>query len=409
MPSFSYTARNSQGQVIKGSVVAATHDAATQAVIKQGLKPILVKIEGHASSEEKKNFLGLGAKVKNKDLVLFTRQLSTMISAGVPIVSSLTTLKDQAENKKFKKQLDGVVKDVEGGISLADALQKHPSTFNAIYVNMVRAGEAGGILEDILKKLSLQQEKEATLRAKVKSATSYPLVLLGITIIAFFVLTIFVVPKIGSIVLNLGGQGAKLPPLTRGMLGLSNFIRHQWYIVFGVVIGGPIGLNYWRKTPAGKAKFDAILLKIPVINVIVTKVAVARFARIFASLMGAGVSVLEALQVTSGAIGNAVIEAELKQAAKEVQAGKQLSQPLSQSKTFPPIVSQMLKVGEETGQTDVILIKVADFYEEEVDAVVNSLSSILEPVMIVVMGSMVGVIAISVLQPITSLNQTLQH
>jgi type IV pilus assembly protein PilC len=301
-----------------------------------------------------------------------------------------------------------VVRDVESGVALADALEKYPATFSAIYVNMVRAGEAGGILDDILKKLAEQQEKDATIRAKVKSATTYPLVLLTITIVAFFVLTMFVVPKIGSLVLNLGGPNAHLPPQTRIMLGVSSFLRHQWYLVLLLVVGGPIFLNRWRKTPSGKPKFDAFLLKVPVVKMLVTKVAIARFARIFASLMGAGVSVLESLQVTAHALGNHVIEQELLNAAQQVKEGKQLSQPLSESKIFPPIVSQMLKVGEETGQTDTILVKVADFYEEEVDTVIDSLSSILEPVMIVVMGGMVGLIAVSVLGPITSLNQTLQ-
>lgn len=407
MASFAYTARNPQDQVIKGTVSAADRDSATQAIIKQGLKPILVKLEGHDASAGSKNLPFLGGKVKSRDLVIFTRQLSTMVSAGVPLVGALTTLKDQSESKKLKEQLTGVVKDVESGLSLADSLQKHPSTFSPIYVNMVRAGETGGILDDILKKLAQQQEKDASIRAKVKSATTYPLVLLGITIIAFFVLTIFVVPKIGALVTNLGGPNAKLPPQTVAMLSISKFMRHQWYVIVALLIGGPIFINKWRKTPSGRKKFDAILLKIPVLKVVITKVAIARFARIFASLMGAGVSVLEALQVTAQAIGNSVIEQELLNAAKEVRGGKQLSQPLSQSSTFPPIVSQMLKVGEETGQTDTILVKVADFYEEEVDSVVNSLSSILEPIMIVVMGAMVGLIAASVLGPITSLNQSI--
>jgi type IV pilus assembly protein PilC len=407
MASFVYTARNSAGQIVKGSVSAITKDAASQALIKQGLSPVLVKLESKEAKSISKGLALFGGKVKARDLVLFTRQLSTMVSAGVPLARSLSTLQAQSESKKLKEQLGAVVKDVESGISLADALEKHPATFSAIYVNMVRAGEAGGILDDILKKLALQQEKDASIRAKVKSATTYPLVLLAITIAAFFVLTIFVVPKIGDLVTNLGGPNSKLPPQTTAMLAISKFIRHQWYIVAAVIIGGPIFLNRWRKTPKGKRKFDVFVLKVPVLKIIVTKVAIARFARIFASLMGAGVSVLEALEVTAQAIGNSVIEKELLQAAKEVKEGKQLSQPLGESKLFPPIVSQMLRVGEETGQTDTILIKVADFYEEEVDAVVNSLSSILEPIMIVVMGSMVGVIAASVLGPITSLNQSI--
>jgi type IV pilus assembly protein PilC len=407
MASYSYTARNPQEQIVKGTVSAATREAALQTLLKQGLKPILVKEEGATGAANRKKLLSFGGKVKSHDLVIFTRQLSTMVSAGVPIVGALDTLKDQTQNKKFKGQLETIVKDVQSGFSLADSLAKHPTTFSLIYVNMVRAGETGGILDDILKKLATQQEKDDSIRAKVKSATTYPLVLFGITIIAFFVLTVFVVPKIGDLVINLGGPNAKLPPQTVAMLAVSKFMRHQWYVLVAAFILGPIVLNRWKKTPSGRKKFDAFLLKLPVLKVIITKVAIARFARIFASLMGAGVSVLEALEVTAGAIGNSVIEQELLNAAKEVKGGKQLSQPLSESKFFPPIVSQMLKVGEETGQIDVILVKVADFYEEEVDAVVNSLSSILEPVMICVMGAMVGFIAASVLGPITSLNQSI--
>jgi type IV pilus assembly protein PilC len=407
MANFSYTARNAQEQIIKGTVSAASREAAMQTLIKQGLKPVLVKEDGISSAAGRKKLLSFRGKVKSHDLVIFTRQLSTMVSAGVPIVGALSTLKDQSENKKFKEQLTGVVKDVESGLSLGDSLAKYPSTFSPIYVNMVKAGETGGILDDILKKLALQQEKDASIRAKVKSATTYPLVLMVITIGAFFVLTIFVVPKIGDLVTNLGGPNSKLPPQTVAMLAVSKFMRHQWYLIIALFIGGPIILNKWRKTPGGRKKFDAFLLKVPVLKIVITKVAIARFARIFASLMGAGVSVLEALEVTAQAIGNSVIEKELLNAAKEVKGGKQLSQPLSESKLFPPIVSQMLKVGEETGQTDTILIKVADFYEEEVDSVVNSLSSILEPIMICVMGGMVGLIAASVLGPITSLNQSI--
>jgi len=407
MASFSYTARNPQEQIVKGIVSAVSREAAMQTILKQGLKPVLVKEEGMVGAAGKKKLLAFGGKVKSHDLVIFTRQLSTMVSAGVPIVGALSTLRDQSENKKFKDQLNAVVKDVESGLGLGDSLAKHPTTFSAIYVNMVKAGETGGILDDILKKLATQQEKDASIKAKVKSATTYPLVLFAITIIAFFVLTIFVVPKIGDLVTNLGGPNAKLPPQTVAMMAVSKFMRTKWYVIAAVFVAVPIAINKWRKTPNGRKKYDAILLKIPVIKIVITKVAIARFARIFASLMGAGVSVLEALEVTAQALGNAEIEKELMNAAKEVKGGKQLSQPLSQSKLFPPIVSQMLKVGEETGQTDTILVKVADFYEEEVDTVVNSLSSILEPIMICVMGAMVGLIAASVLGPITSLNQSI--
>lgn len=404
MPQFSYTFLAANGHQMTSLINADSRAAALQALHQQNIKPINVK-----EAKVKKVRLGVfGGKVKARDLVIFTRQLSTMIDAGIPLARSISVLQSQTSSKKLKEQLSVVVKDIESGISLADSLEKHPSTFSPIYINMIRAGEAGGILEDILKKLAQQQEKDAAIRAKIKSATTYPLVLLVITTLAFFVLTIFVVPKIGTLVTSLGGPDAKLPPQTAAMLALSSFIRNQWYVVLALFVGGPIIFNRWRKTPKGRQKFDAILLKTPVIKTVVTKVAVARFARIFASLMGAGVPVLQSLEVTARSLGNYVIQKDLMEAAKEVKNGKPLSAQLSKSKLFPPIVSHMLAVGEETGKTDTTLVKVADFYEEEVDSLVGSLSSILEPVMIVVMGSMVGLIAASVIGPISGLANNIQ-
>jgi type IV pilus assembly protein PilC len=405
MAEFAYSAISKDGRHLEGILTAPSREEALAALKGQGSKPLLIK-ESTKSAGKKFKF---GGKVKSHDLVIFTRELSTMVSAGVPLAGALDTLQSQVENKNFKNQLTQVVKDVEGGTALGDALAKHPSTFSPVYINMVRAGEAGGILDEIMKKLAAQQEKDAAIKAQVKSATTYPLVLLGITVLAFFILTGFVVPKIGAMVTNLGAPGSQLPIQTRAMLGVSNLIRSKYGILLLVgMIGGLIYANHWRKTAGGKPKFDTMILKVPILKTVIIKVAVARFARIFASLMAAGVTVLEALQVTSQAIGNHVIEQELLAAAKDVKNGKQLSQTLSQSRFFPPIVSQMLAVGEETGKTDEVLIKVADFYEEEVDTLVNSLSSILEPVMIVVMGGMVGLIAASVIGPITSLNQSIQ-
>lgn len=405
MAVYTYSALNNQGQHITGTITATSRDEAVKSLRQQGHRPLVVKEAKQAAFN-----LSLGKrKVKSKDLVIFTRELSTMVSAGVALPKILDTLAGQAENKYFKEVIAGVNHDVESGAPLADAMAKYPNVFSDVYINMVRAGESGGILDEILKRLAKQEEKDAAIKAKVKSATTYPLVLLTITVLAFFILTIFVVPKIGALVLNLGGPNAKLPPQTVAMLAISKFIRHQWYLVMLVIVGGPLFLNRWRKTPKGKPKFDAIMLRVPIFKTIVAKVAIARFARTFASLMGAGVTVLESLQVTSHAIGNYVIEQELLKASSEVREGRQLSQALAKSQLFPPIVSQMLSVGEETGKTDEVLAKVADFYEEEVDAVIDSLSSILEPIMIVIMGSMVGLIAISVIGPITSLNQTLQN
>lgn len=402
---FHYTAVNKEGKRIEGNAEAVNKQSLVSTLTKQGVRPLVVKME----SDKPKFSLSFGHKrVKIKDLVIFTRQLSTMISAGVSLTRSLNTLQEQTENSYFKKQLGGVVHDVESGVSLADSLEKYPSIFSPVYVNMVRAGEAGGILDDILKKLAVQQEKDAAIRTKVKSASTYPIILLIITAGAFFALTIFVIPKIGVMLKDIGGENVNLPPLTVAMLAISDFMKNQWYVIIAVLGGGFFGLQRWRKTPKGKAKFDAFLLRIPIIKIVITKVALARFARIFSSLMGAGVSVLEALDVTGKAIGNSVIQKELQEAAKAVKNGKQLSEPLSNSAHFPPIISQMLAVGEETGETEKILLKVADFYEQEVDAVVDGLSSIIEPIMIVIMGGMVGLIAASVIGPISSLSQNIE-
>lgn len=405
---FDYTAVNRQSKTVSGEIEAADKATVSALLSKQGYKPLLIK--EHHSGFDPNNIqfkLPGSKKVKSKDMVIFTRQLSTMINAGVPLVRSLATLRTQTNSPRFREVLDVVNKDVESGVSLADALEKHKDVFGPIYTNMVRAGEAGGILDEILKRLALQQEKDATIRKKIRGAMAYPMVLLVITVVAFFALMLFVVPKIGKIVTDLSEGKAGLPPYTKALLGVSDFMVQYWYIIVILVVGGSIALRRYIKTPRGRVQFDTVLLKIPVVKTLITKVAIARFARIFSSLMGAGVSVLDSISITASAIGNKVIERELLEASKSVTAGQQLSEPLSQSKLFPPIVPQMLAVGEETGQTDTILIKVADFYEEEVDTLVDSMSSIIEPVMIVVMGAMVGLIAASVLGPISSLSQNI--
>lgn len=401
MAKFKYTATK-DGKSINGTVDASSKEAVVELLSKQNARVLLVKEESN-----KLNFLkGFGGgKVKQKELVVFTRQLSTMISAGVPMTRSLTTLQDQAENKYFQKVIGSIAKDVESGQPLAEAFAKFPNVFSDVYVNMVRAGEAGGILDEILKRLAAQVEKDASIRKKIKSASAYPLVILGVTVLAFFGIMIFVIPKLGAIIKDLGGPDAELPVYTEMMLGASDFMRSNAILIVGVLGISIFVLRRYIKTPKGKYNLHKLLLRLPILKIVITKIAIARFARTFASLMSAGVSVLDALEVTGGAIGNKVIEEELKNAAKAVRNGKQLSEPLSESPHFPPIVSQMLAVGEETGQTDTILLKVADFYEEEVDNLIDSLSSLIEPAMIIVLGGMVGVIAASVMGPISSLSQ----
>lgn len=402
MPKFTYTATK-DGKTIKGVVEASTKETASSTLSHQGIRLLVIKeVSGNKFGQIFK--LG-GKKVKQKDLVVFTRQLSTMISAGVPLVRSLSTLQNQTDNKYFNGVIASVAKEIEGGAPLAEAMSKHPNVFSEVYVNMVHAGEAGGILDEILKRLATQVEKDASMHKKIKSAMAYPVVILGITVIAFFGIMIFVIPKLGAIIKDLGGPDAELPVYTQAMLGFSGFIQQNAILILVVSFAGTYFLRRYIKTPEGKYKFHSLLLRAPVIKNIIIKIAIARFSRTFASLMSSGVGVLDALEVTGGAIGNKVIEKELKEAAQEVKNGKQLSEPLSKSIHFPPIVSQMLAVGEETGQIDTILIKVADFYEEEVDTTIDGLSSLIEPLMIIVLGSMVGMIAASVMGPISSLSQ----
>jgi type IV pilus assembly protein PilC len=402
---FSYKATNKENKLISGNVEADDRAAVVTHLAKQGLRPVSIKEE---SVKKPLLAISFGGKVKSKDIVIFTRQLSTMVSAGVPLLRALSTMQAQAENKKFKEVLGVVNKDVQGGMGLGDAFSKHPKVFSDVFVNMVRAGEAGGILDDILKRLAIQQEKNDSIRKKVKGAMAYPMVLICLTIVAFFGLMLFIVPMIGGIIKNLAGPGAQLPELTQVMLGISDFIRGYWYVIAGAGVAGVIVFQRWISTPSGKYTFHSLIIKVPAVGAIIRKLAVARFARTFASLLGAGVSVLEALHVTGRAVGNGAYEHEIEKAAEGVKNGKQLSETLTGNKLFPDIIPQMLAVGEETGKTDEVLVKVADFYEEEVDTAIASLSSIIEPIMIVFMGGMVGLIAVSVIGPITSLSQSIK-
>jgi type IV pilus assembly protein PilC len=328
-----------------------------------------------------------------------------MISAGVPLPRALETLAEQAENKYFKEVVTGVTHDVESGISLGDALAKHPKVFSEVYVNMVRAGETGGILDDIMKRLASQVEKDASIRHKIKGAMAYPVVILSVTIVAFFAIMLFIMPKISSIITDLGGADAQLPIYTRIMISVSSFMKSN--IIFILIATAIIVflLKRYINTDKGKYRWHGLLLRSPVIGKVISKIVIARFSRTFSSLMGAGVSVLDSLEVTGKAVGNRVIQKELEEIAKNVRNGQSLSKQFLAAPYFPPIVGQMLQVGEETGKIDEILVKVADFYEEEVDTVIDSLSSIIEPLMIVLLGSLVGMIAASVMGPIAGLSK----
>lgn len=398
MATFEYKAITNAGKTISGTIDGNSKDSATEALSAQGIKVIQIEL-----SKGKAKHLG---KVKLVDLVLFTRQLSTMVSAGVPLMRSLTTLQTQAENPTMKLVIADLVKEVESGAQLADALEKHPEVFTPIYINMVRAGEAAGIVDDILKRLATQVESSQTLRKKIKGAMTYPTVVFCIMIIAFFGIMIFIIPKIGEILKGIGGPDAELPALTAALLGISDFLIKFWPVIIGTAVGAGFMLRKFLKTEAGKRKRDEIILKLPIVGLLTTKSTVASFTRTFSALVGAGVSVVEALRITGRSLGNKLYEEDLEKAALQVINGKQMSEAIGESKLFPPIVSQMLAVGEETGQTDVVLVKVAEFYEEEVNTMVDSMSSLIEPLIMVVIGGGVAVIAAAVMGPIASISNS---
>lgn len=421
---FNYKATTVDGRTISGTAEAVNRAALLTLLHKQNVRPVLIEL---SKNKKKNGSSGRKKKVKLADLVIFTRQLSTMISAGVPLARSLSALQNDAPNLYMREVLAGITKDIEGGAPLGDAFGKYPNVFSDVYVNMVRAGEEGGILDEILKRLATQVEQDASIRKKIKSAMMYPIVILGITVLAFFGIMLLIVPKIGAILLDLGGPNARLPIYTEILLKASNFCVHNDIVahipglnliplinklpnLLFIMVFVSIGVMYllrYIKTEKGKYQFHGLLLRIPIVKIVILKIAVARFSRTFASLMSAGVSVLDALDVTGAALGNKVIEAELKAAAVEVRNGKPLSDPISRSDHFPPIVAQMLLVGEETGQIDVVLVKIADFYEEEVSVLIDGLAAIIEPIMIVGLGGAVGLIAASVMGPIANLSKNI--
>ena len=403
MSSFSYIAVDETGKKHKGTVTASDRTAARILVSKQNLRPVSI-------TNTRKFGLNMQIgepKVRLKDRVVFTRQLATLINAGVALPRSLNTLAQQSESKALKILLPQIIQEVEGGKPLAESLAKFPKTFDKIYVNMVKAGEAGGILDDILERLALQQEKDAEIRGKLKSAMTYPGVVLSITVIAFIYLMTTVVPKIGQIVTDLGGKDYEPPIYTKVLLAISYVMVN--YGIFLLVGIGLSGFLLWRffHSAKGRPIFDTMLLKTPVMGKVIAKVAIARFARIFSALNASGVPVLESLRITGSALGNEAMRKVLDDAAEDIKAGKPLSEPLSKSSYFPPVLSQMVAVGEETGDMESVLLKLADFYDREVDDVANSLTSILEPVMIVILGGVVGTLALSVFGPISQLTQTL--
>jgi type IV pilus assembly protein PilC len=399
MASFSYTARALNGELKTATIDAATREDAVAQLRRQRLT--VVKVD-----EESKRQKPGGGKIKMRDIVIFTRQFSTMINSGLPLVQALDILAKQSENKTLQEVTRAVVFDVESGHTVADALRKHPKAFNDLYVNMVAAGEAGGILDTILMRLAVFMEKNDVLIRKVKGAMIYPGVIMSVAGIAITVLLIFVIPVFENM---FGSVGLALPLPTRIVIGVSKFLR-GWGGLASVV--GIVGIffalkNYYR-TSNGKLVIDRALLSFPVLGDVLRKSAVSRFTRTLGTLISSGVSILDGLEITAKTAGNRVIQDAIMASRSSIAGGDTIAAPLAKSQVFPPMVISMIAVGESTGGLDEMLSKIADFYDEEVDAAVSGLLSLLEPVMIVFLGIVVGGMVIAMYLPIFDMINAVQ-
>jgi type IV pilus assembly protein PilC len=394
MATYAYKALDLQGAPTKGEIDGDDKQAVAANLRAKGL--IVLDIEERVPKSASDLFARF-KKVSAPELCVMTRQLSTMVSSGMSLLRALYVLEDQAESDKLKDTLVLVRKDVEAGLSLSDSLSKHPETFNDLYVAMVAAGETGGILESTLKRIADQLEKDEELRRQVKSAMVYPSVIGGFALIVLLALVTFLVPVFAKVFKDFGGD---LPAITKFTVALSNFVTGSWYIAIALTWAAVFGFRKWKKTESGRMNWDRFKLKIPwKIGEIVQKVCIARFSRTFSALVAAGVPILEAIDIVGKTSGNKVIEKAMHDVRSSVTKGGTISTPMRAAPVFPSMVTQMIGVGEETGALDAMMSKIADFYESEVEASVKALTSILEPVMIVVVGGIVGFIIIAMYMP----------
>ncbi len=398
MSTFVFKAIDTLGVHAKGEVDAESKQSVADQLKAKGLIVLDIAEKGRANKDIELPFLG---RIKIGDLAILTRQLATMVSSGMTILRALYVLEAQTENKKLAEELVEVRKDVEAGLPLSDALERHPKTFNPLFVAMTRAGETGGLLEDSLLRIADQLEKEESLRRQVKSAMAYPIVIFVFATAVMLGMVAFIVPVFAGVFEELGD--AKLPAMTSFVMGISGIVTGYWYLLILGAVGGGIGFAKWKKTPKGRGMWQRFLLRVPFkIGDIFQKVALARWSRTFSALMGAGVPLLQAIDITSQTAGNIVVEEAMANVTTSVKAGGTIAQPLMESPVFPSMVGHMVKVGEETGALTTMLSKIGDFYEDQVEASVKALTSILEPVMIVFVGGIVGFIVISMYLPLFS-------
>jgi type IV pilus assembly protein PilC len=394
MGTYAYKALDLQGAPSKGEIDGDDKQVVAATLRAKGL--IVLDIEERVPKSAG-DILARFKKVKASELTIMTRQLSTMVSSGMSLLRALYVLEDQAESDKLKETLVAVRKDVEAGISLSDALSKHPQVFNELYTAMVAAGETGGILENTLRRVADQLEKDEELRRQVKSAMVYPCLIGGFAMLVLVALVAFLVPVFAGVFEDFGGE---LPAITKFTVALSDFITGKWYMAILLTWGVVFGFRKWKASESGRMQWDAFKLKVPwKIGGIVQKVCIARFSRTFSALVAAGVPMLEAIDIVGKTSGNKVIEKAMVDVRNSVTKGGTISTPMRAAPVFPSMVTQMIGVGEETGALDAMMSKIADFYESEVEASVKALTSILEPVMIVVVGGIVGFIIIAMYMP----------
>jgi type IV pilus assembly protein PilC len=397
MADFAWEARARTGELRAGVMTADTEDAVNARLRKQNLSPVKVKKKGVAFN------LTFGTGVDTKDLVTFTRLFATMIDAGLPLVQCLEILSSQQPKPGFAKILKDVKGAVEQGATFSDALRRHPKVFDELFVNLVQAGEAGGILDSILNRLSIYLEKRQKLLRQIRGALSYPTIVFFIAIGVMTVMLTFVIPAFENMFAEFGGGKDSLPALTRAMVFLSHsFITYLPFLA-AIVVAASFGISYGLRTPRGKRLLHSTLLKLPVMGPVLQKIAVARFTRTLGTLIQSGVPILDALEICAKTSGNIILEEAIMHVRQRISEGQNMVEPLSEAKVFPDMVVQMIGVGEQTGALDQMLNKIADFYEEETDVAVAAMTSMLEPIMMVGIGGMVGVVLVSMYLPIFSL------
>ena len=394
MPTYVWAGRTRKGRALKGQLDAADERIARIQLRRRNIEVTKLKPKAKDLFE---NVSFLQPKVKAKDVVVFTRQFSTMIDAGLPLVQGLTMLAEQNQNRTFKRILNEVTKDVEGGSTLADALNKHPRVFDSLFVNLVAAGEVGGILDTILQRLAAYIEKAEKLKSQIKGALTYPAVVVSIAIIVIAVIMIFVIPVFQDM---FSSFGKALPGPTQLVVSMSDFTKSNIHYMILAVILFVFVFRRYRRTSGGRRNVDSILLKLPILGELVRKVAVARFTRTLGTMIKSGVPILDALEITARTAGNVIVEEVVMDARASIAEGQTIAEPLSESIIFPGMVTQMISVGESTGALDAMLEKIADFYDDEVDATVAAMTSMLEPLLMLFLGGSIGGLVIAMYLPI---------